>query len=446
VIEIKPFKGITYNKDLIKNMSLVIAPPYDVISPEDQEHLYEQSPYNVVRLIRGKELPQDNEDINSSIRANEYFQKWLKEGILIQDNEECFYAIQEEYRLEDGRKRERKGFYALFRLEDFEKGSIYPHEKTLSGPKEDRLRLMKACSANFSPVFSLYSDPQQRIKGFFDESVLNNKPAIEFLSQNSILQRIWRVCEPSVCENIRKAMQNQKIFIADGHHRYETALIYQKIMGEKTGQVNALRPFDYCLMYFTNTEDEGLSILPYHRVVKNIPQELLNSLESRLKEWFNVKVISFDGIAVTEPSARKNLISLMAGSGAYTHTFGLYMGAHRYNLLALKSDVDIDRIVPGKGSKAWKRLDVNILHSLLFETILGISSEDFEKKGTLSFISDTAKAINLVKTKEYQAAFLVNPTKIEQVLDVSVRQEKMPQKSTFFYPKLQSGLVIRRID
>ncbi len=233
--EIRPFKGIFYNKDLITNLSLVIAPPYDVISPSDQDHLYEQSPYNIVRLIKGREFPEDNGEENVYRRANQYFQSWLMERLLIEDLDEAIYICQDEYKLHDGMRKVRKGFFALFRLEDFGSGSIYPHERTLAGPKESRFRLMKACSANFSPIFSLYSDPDRKVEQVM-EGVFAFSPDIQILSQERILHRLWKITDPKCCRKIMEAMKGQKIFIADGHHRYETALNYQRFMRRNTDQ------------------------------------------------------------------------------------------------------------------------------------------------------------------------------------------------------------------
>ncbi len=443
---IKPFRGIFYNKEIINNISLIIAPPYDVISPEEQERLYERSPYNIVRLIKGKDLPHDSESANSSTRANEYFNEWLKERVLIRDTDEAIYASWDEYNLEDGTKKIRKGFYALFKLEDFGDGGIFPHEETLVAPKEDRFRLMKACSANFSPIFSLYSDPERRINQLLKEKVWSGNPDIEILSQQRILHKLWRITNPLTLQEIIEAMKGQNVFIADGHHRYETALRYQKFLKQESGAKKDLQPYDYCLMYFTNTEDKGLTILPYHRVVKNLSPYLLDNIVQKLQEWFNVRAINFDGIRVTELMARRELVRFISKSGIDHPAFGMFKGNNKYYVLVLKSDVKIDEIVDGKGSKAWKTLDVNILHSLIFNKILGISSNDFEKQGTLVFVSDLTNALDLVNMRKSQAAFLVNPTRIEQVVNVALNREKMPQKSTFFFPKLPSGLVIRKID
>jgi len=444
VAEIKPFKGIIYNKDTIVNPSLVIAPPYDVISPEHQDQLYEQSPYNIVRIIKGKEFPDDNESDNTYVRANRYFQEWLREDVLHEDPEEAIYACQDEYRLPDGSKNVRKGFLALFRLEDFGTGTIYPHERTLAGPKEGRFRLMKACSANFSAVFSLYSDPDKQSERIM-ERIWKSPPDIDLLSQERILHRVWKITDPVHCDALVKAMASQRIFIADGHHRYETALNYQRLMKETKGSTGNVAPYDYCLMYFSNTDDEGLSILPYHRMVNNISWDLLETLPERVKEWCDVKHIPFDGIAITEAAARRDLTRLMALMGSKRPTFGFFTGDRRYTIFALRHHTDINDIVPGEGSRVWKSLDVNILHSLIFERILGISAVDFERKGTLSFTPDMIKSIDCVNMKRSQAALFVNPTSIDQVKMVALNGEKMPQKSTFFYPKIPSGLVMRKI-
>ena len=442
--EIRPFKGILYQKGMIPNLSLVIAPPYDVISSEDQDRLYEQSSHNIIRLIKGKGSPKDNDQDNTNTRANEVFQKWLRDGVLAEDPDEAIYACQDVYKLTDGIQKVRKGFIALFKLEAFGSGSIYPHERTLAGPKEDRFQLMKACSANFSSIFSLYSDPEGKTEEIL-KGIWSQPPDMEILSQERILHRLWKINDPPVCKKIQDAMAGQKVFIADGHHRYETALRYQSFRKEKGGMKDGNLPYDYCMMYFSNTEDPGLSILPYHRIVKNLPQDLLDHLEERLKTWFDIKRIYFDGIAITESAARKQLLHWMTQIGRERSTFGLYMGHQRYYTLSLKRSVNIEEIVPGEGSMVWKSLDVNILHSLIFEKMLHISSQDFEKKKTLSFVSDLNKAINLVNIRNCQAAFLVNPTSMNQVKAVAINGEKMPQKSTFFYPKLPSGLVIRRI-
>jgi len=440
---IAPFRGYLYNKEKISNLELVVAPPYDVINPDQQEAYYQKHPYNIIRLILGKEEPDDNERENKYTRAANFFTLWKKNNILIRVPNPAIYFYVQTFKLSSEETRTRKGVICLFKLEEFSSGVIFPHERTLSKPKVDRLNLTIACKANFNPIFSLYSDPNFTIEHKIDIWG-KTTPYIDIVDDQGVSQKLWVVDDPAVINEVKSVLKDKKILIADGHHRYETALNYQKIMQEKYPNLTGKETFNYTLMYFTNMEDPGLVILPTHRLLKEIKFDLDGFLK-RAQLYFDIQTIPFT--LENEEQERKKVLAKMQNEARQRYLIGLIAKNSRsYFLLRLKGFELVDRIIPAQKSEALRQLDANIMEHLVFNHLLGISGSDSAWEDQVVFVHTDREAMDLIKSGKFEVAFLVNPTRIEQVKEVVAQGGIMPQKSTYFFPKLLSGLVINPLS
>ncbi|MBI3582671.1 MAG: DUF1015 domain-containing protein [Nitrospinae bacterium] len=446
--KIIPFKGILYNKEKIRDMKDVVAPPYDVISPAEQEELYKRHENNVVRLILGKESNSDTSDNNRYTKARDSFDSWQRDSILIKDAFPSIYVYSQEYHLgetEGFEKKRRLGFIALSKLEDFGEGKIHPHENTLAKPKEDRLKLMQHCNANFSSIFGLFSDPSKRIDSVLKD-YMRHSPLYDLVDDAGMRHTLWAIRDNRAIQIITGVMSDKQVFIADGHHRYETAINYRNEMRGKLPNFSGEELYNYVMMYFTNTNSEGLSILPIHRLVSNLSDFDKKEIVKKAGEFFNIEKLSFN--ESDEKAVRKRLFSDMKERGEKEHIFGMYIGDDDYILLTLKEggQEEVNSKQYGVGSKQVKKLDVTILHTLLIEKILGISEKSLAEQKNITYTISWDEAIKDVKAGKYQIALFLNPTKIEEVKDVAAAGEKMPQKSTFFYPKLITGLVMNKLE
>ncbi|MFC1566239.1 DUF1015 domain-containing protein [bacterium] len=422
--KIVPIKGITYNQKKA-NIQDVTAPPYDVIDPKEQNQLYKKSVNNVVKLILGKESKKDTKKNNKYTRASKYFHDWVKKGILEQDSEPCLYFYRQDFKFE-GKKYSRTGFICGVKIEPLFKGTVYPHERTLSKPKADRLNLMRACSANFSQVFSLYEDKNKKIETII-KKIAKRKPHVDFVDNHKERNRVWKVSDASIIMSIQKLMTNKKLFIADGHHRYETALNYSK---EMKGKNNGLS--DYVMMFLCSMENPGLAVFPTHRLV-NLNKMTLNVLLEKLAEYFDIKKI-----------ARNKMDTLMKKEFTKGNiSFSLYDGKSIY-FLVLKDKNSLKKII--KGSKAYCELDVAVLESLVFEDVLKFSKKDIAEQKYLKYVKDLGQTLKMVKSKKFDVGFVMNPPTVKQIESVALNLETMPQKSTYFYPKLLSGLVLNGFE
>ncbi len=423
--EIKSFRGYVYNQSKM-NLQDVVAPPYDVITPEQRARLYERSPYNIVRLILGRE-----EDRYTS--AAKHLEEWQRKAILVRDQKPTVYTLHQIFEGPEGRQMNRKGFIAVCRLEEFEKKIILPHEKTLAQPLEDRFKLIKATNANFSQVFTLYSDPEKRIDRILN-GISKSELAADVLFED-VQNKMWRLQDMTLIQEVQKCMSDKQVLIADGHHRYETALAYRDYMRSRNPRHTGKELYNYVMMFFTNIDDEGLVIYPTHRVIHLLkdfdPQDFLK----RLDEYFIVHEF------------RDNQ-SLMVGlNSSSVSSFGLVMqNDSRHFLLTLKPTISPTEIIDNKIPHEVKELDVTILHVLILKNLLKISTEAEDLKLNIDYVKDAELATEAVRNGRAQLAFIVNPTKIERVRAVAKAGHRMPQKSTYFYPKLLSGLVINKLS
>jgi uncharacterized protein (DUF1015 family) len=431
--EIAPFRGLLYNAKKIGDASRVVAPPYDVISREDQEKLYKRSPYNVVRLI----LSQEPEPYDGVARL---FDEWQREGILVRDEKPAIYFLRQRFSLKDKQEKERSGFLAVARLEDFSSGAIRPHEGTLAAPKEDRLRIMLSTHANLSPIFALYDDPKQTINRLLAEHTQGSAPHLEAKEEKNGTGRLWRIDDPELIAMARREIAEAPLFIADGHHRYEAALNYRDRMRAEKPGATGREAFNYIMMFFANTRDEGLVILPTHRLVRALPPIPFQQLEEELMRYFYV-----EPYPKTAEGQRAFLRALQAQGKKHRVIGASFKRDPRYLILRLKNKRFMQRLAADL-SAPLRELDVSVLHRLVLDHIFGFKPEDQVKDGAISYSQDEEKVLQALDKEDYAAAFILNATKAEEIMAVSLAGEKMPQKTTYFYPKLIDGLVMNKLD
>ncbi len=440
---VAPFKGITYNPIFMQDISRLVTPPYDVISPEEQEFYYQEHPNNVIRLILGKKKMGDSDWDNRYTRAAEYFARWEREGILVRDQEPAIYITSLTYDAGNGLgKKTRWGFIALVRIEDQDSKVILPHERTFSAHKEDRLKLMRACHAHFSQIFGLYEDDDRRIIKAFSQFVAE-EPLCSFTFRDGTEHKMWVVHDPEFFELVARVMEKKVIFIADGHHRYETARNYRNLMRARYGKKPPNRSYEYVMMYLTNMADPGLTILPSHRLIRRVTGFNLQDFIEKARAWFNVEELRLSGNHISSDASL--IRSALTGHGQATTMIVFYpKGDHRCYAMELKEgarDQMGDDLHP-----ALKKLDVLVLSRFLLQKGLGFTREELDDDENFHYQSSLTRALEAVMTGGYDMAFFLNPTSMEHVKEVAANLLVMPRKSTFFYPKVLTGLVFNKID
>jgi len=437
-----PFRGIRYNPKQIERPEEVVAPPYDVINPKEQEDLYQRHPNNVVRLILGKILPNDDDQDNRYTRAAASYKGWQEEGVLIQDTEPMFYIYCQEFQDDKGNPVKRKGFFGLAKLADFGEGTVYPHERTLQKPKEDRFQLMKACEANLSSIFTLYPDQDGQIDKILEKE-MENTPLVTVPEIDGVKNTLWGIKNPEAIRAINGAIQDKSLFIADGHHRYETALMYRNHMREKYPEDKGERAFNYLLVYCNNFFDPGLIVLPIHRLVHSVKSFSEGKFLSAMEELFDVQPVS---VPEKDHVGIYNVVSSALAEGKEKGTrLGVVMASGKTYLCEVKDRGKIEEALQGV-DPALRGLDITVLHSIILEGILGITREAQAKQENLVYIKSNPDGVRQVLNGEGQMCFLLNPTPAQKVQEVSLAGQTMPQKSTFFFPKILSGMLINPID
>jgi len=436
VAEILPFRGVLYDPAKVGDVTAVVAPPYDVIGPAEQAALYERHPCNIVRLELGLEHPGDGPQDNRYTRAKRFLEEWLRGRVLRRVGLPAIYLYAVEYRLPSGAVRTMRGFLSLVKLEEFGTGRIFPHENTRAAAKDDRYQLLETCRSNFSPIFSLYSDPAGDIIRTL-EAADGGRPRLAVTDSDGGHHRLWTVTDPAALERVVAAMKPLPLFIADGHHRYESALRYRNAQRKAHGGSGTL-PSDWVLMYFSNLDDPGLTILPTHRVLPGPLPCPVAAIRQRLAEPFTLAAFPFT--KETEPAVRvKFLNALHAAQATEAHVMGLVVrGEPRYDLLTLNPAGQTPL-----GPSARERLDVSILQQLVFREALRLTPQDEDR---LVYIKDAEDAMAAVARGEGELAFLLNPPKVAEVKDVARVGDRMPHKSTYFYPKPLTGLVLNVMD
>jgi uncharacterized protein (DUF1015 family) len=422
--EISAFLGIRYNQEIVKDMAAAVCPPYDIVSPEQQKAYYEKSDYNVIRLEHGMAQPGDNKSNNRHTRACTTFNQWLKDRVLLRDHVPSFYIHEHCFTYQNIRKR-RLGLTACVRLEPWEKKSIFPHENTVPGIKSDRLELMRACHVNFSPLLGLYEDMGQKVTKLITVQA-GRKPAIDF-SLDGETHKLWVANEPEFVQRVSHFLASKPIYIADGHHRYETALVYRDERRQRAKNLKGNEAFNFVMMTLVSFSDSGLVVLPVHRLVRNLSPDSLPALKSAVEAYFETASVPLGEGALPEVA------------GASTRVLGLEPG----NLVALKvkQPSALKDLMPEGHSEAYKRLDISIVQHLIINKL-----NETDKASSIAYISDTMEARQLVENGEYQLAFLLNPIPVSTIKTIADSNDKMPGKSTYFYPKLPTGLVINQLE
>lgn len=440
---LKPFSGLLYNREKVNDLQLVVAPPYDVITSEQQIRYHAQHPWNIIRLDLGKEEPADNEKENKYTRAASFLATWQAAQVLVRSPRPSLYFYTQDFALPDEEPRTRKGFIAQVRLEELGSGVVLPHERTLSKPKTDRLNLTLACGATFNPIFVLYSDPALEVERQI-EVIGKNAPYIDVTDESRVRHRLWVVENPSLLAQVTALIAPKTLLIADGHHRYETALNYRNLMRSQHPIYSGEEGFNYTMMYLTNMHDAGLVILPTHRLVRNLGFQCAEFC-TKARKYFEVEAVPF--AAETDAQVRRAVISALRKEAGGRYAFALTCAQENsYFLFRLKDYALLEGLMDKGLSPALQRLDVSIMENLVFRELLGITCDDPQREEDFEFAHTDAEAVSLVRSGKCEVAFLVNPTRIEQVQEVVSQGRLMPQKSTYFFPKLLSGLVINKID
>ena len=414
-------------------MADVTAPPYDVISPAMQDELYQKHPCNVVRLILNRSEPGDESDQDRYTRAADFLRNWLSDGILMQERDECIYAYDQEFDWE-GQHYVRRGFMARVRLEEFGTGQIFPHEETMSGPKADRLALIQACRTGLSPIFGLYPDEAEQADGLL-RGLTAGLTALETTDELGVLHRMWPASGREGINQLRDLLREKPVFIADGHHRYETALNYRNWLRE-TGELSpddTTSPANFVLMHFVAMSDPGLAILPTHRLVSGLPELPAADISEILSPCFTI-----EEIGVGAEAAQQTWEFIEADGGQAV--FGLCSPTDGIWLLARLKDGSAMDEIAADHSEAWRELGVSVLHSLVLGHLIGgLYPEDEPQFKYVHRLSEVTEAVD---GHTCELACLVPPARIENVQQIASGFEKMPPKSTYFYPKLLSGLVL----
>jgi uncharacterized protein (DUF1015 family) len=432
--DVRPVPGIRYAAT--EDLAALVTPPYDVISPEAQERYYARDPHNIIRLELGRDEPGDDSLNNTYTRAATLFAEWRLEGVMRQDTP-SLYAYEQTFSVADAARR-RMGLLARVRLEPWVARVILPHERTMSKPKDDRLKLMHACAANLSPLMSLYDDPDQELSAILNEAT-TGAPTSDFADDAGERHRLWRLDDPALAQTVAAFFAPRQLYIADGHHRYETSLTYRDEVRAERKETFADDATDFVLMSLTAIEDAGLVVLPTHRILRSVSADDLLALPDRLERHFTVTPLEGDSTeawrgALVEAEANAPSIALVTRDGAWLATLN---DAGR----AAMANVTVEGQTPGA---AWRALDVAVLQALVFGEALGVTPDEIRAGDRVTYTRDAEAAVNAVRTGTDGAslAALLIPTPPEAMRDVAQAGDRMPQKSTYFYPKLITGLVI----
>jgi len=436
--QIFPFHGTLYDTTVAGDIKQIVAPPYDIIDAAGQQALYDRNPHNIIRLEFGIERQGDNPSDNRYTRAAGALQDWLTSGALKRDQEPAIYYHTVEYRppFSDPNAPTKllRGFLAVVKLEALDSGHIYPHENTRAAAKTDRLNLIQACGANFSPIWSLYSDPQGAVIGQLEAEVKGKPAHYDFEDDDGFRERLWVVTNPTILKHVAEAMHSKPLFIADGHHRYETALNYQKLR-RQSDNPSGLQPYDRVLMLLAPLEDPGLTVLPTHRLLTT-PVPSYDQIRTLLSETFDFQ--EFPYTDATQTTARTQFISALRTNGQTAPVFGLALkGDARYVTLTLKAAHR-----PSAQASPRAKLDVSLLQQLIVTKLCPSQSE----QEAIVYTKDDHEALDWAAKGTGTAALLLNATKVSEIQAVATAGERMPHKSTYFYPKPLTGLVINVMD
>ena len=430
MVALKPFRGWRYDLGVVGDPASVLCPPYDLITPELQQSLRGLSPYNVVHLEAGEGLDWNAPAVDQYSGTASLFQEWTRKGVLRRDAEPCYYLLRQEFQ-HQGREWSRLGLIACLRLEEYENRHVLPHEYTESPAIRDRVSLMEACGANFSPIMALYQDPEGVLASIFQQAMVES-PVLDVRDISGQSSTLWRIVDTGILESISRFFQDREVFLADGHHRYEAAMQYRlERVDQETGTVLSERAYNYVMMTMIGFDDSGLLVLPYHRILGGLSHDKYTQVQERLHQIFEVNPVVSEG--KEGPDA---LVEEVAHRGINRHAMGMVTpGDKGFSILTQRPGVDWQHWGPLAASEAW------ILEEQVLKPVLGNTTLDH-----LGYIHDHHEAVKLVASGASQAAFLLKPFPMDQFQEIVGKGHRLPRKSTFFYPKLPTGLVINQLD
>jgi len=445
--QLYPFRAFRYNPARAP-FDCVLTQPYDKISPAMQEKYYAADPHNLIVVEKGRAYLGDTPQNNVYTRAATALHDWIRNNVVVQDPEPAFYAYTQEYTVPGTEERRtRHGFIGAGKLEEYSAGVVFRHEHTLSGPKADRLELLRHTKTHTGQLFMLYSDAEKRIDAILAEVESAAAPATEMRDEYGVVHRLWLIAKPQRVAAIQKAMEQQKLVIADGHHRYETALNYRNERRTREGKVEPDAPYERAMMTFINTRSEGLTILPTHRVAAHVHDFSWTSMRRHLEPWFTAEAFPFSGSGERSEAKKKFLARLT--SAREKRAIGVYPAVEAqkraFYVLTLREGASLAQLLPNV-SPLQRELDVVLLHEGILEPALGITPQAVTAEANLTYEREALAALDAVDSGRAQISFLLNPCDVEQVMKIATAGEVMPQKSTDFYPKLMSGITMYRVD
>ncbi len=434
-----PFTGLRYNPRYVPDLSVVMTPPYDVISATERETYLASNPYNMIHLILGTEYESDTADNNRFTRAAAALQQWRRDGVLLQEEQPAIYLYQQDFVFE-GQPERRSGFICRVRLEDYQAQVIFPHETTFAAPKADLLRLWQACQANVSQVFAVYIDAARTLEAVF-APVLAQPAQLDVHHWGEGRHRLWVITDPAVITLVQQTLRQQALVIADGHHRYETALALRDMMRQQCPQGGEAAPYEFIMMYCANVYDPGVVALPTHRLIQQMPMPQLEASLQRLGDWVHVEVDRRTTESLEQWQRR--LVQRLHADQEPGSIFALYAGGDRCFLLTISAAAAVQRVTPADASEAWKQLDVSVLHHALLPALEALApgahpAVTYARAGDAVFQAVARETCDL--------AVVMRPIRLEHMVQVAMGGERLPPKSTYFYPKLPTGLVINSFD
>ncbi|MCX5841094.1 MAG: DUF1015 domain-containing protein [Deltaproteobacteria bacterium] len=435
--EVIPFQMVHYNPDYSESLSNLITPPYDVISPEEQESFYNANPNNIIRLVLGKQFAGDTDENNRYTRAANTLKKWMTDHVLVRKPKPGFTLYQMEFKQPDGTWRRLDGLVGLVKVDDYGVGKVLPHEKTYMGPKKDQLELLRACKANLTPIHAMFDDPDEVILKLYG-SFLQSKPKQEVKDSDQTIHRTWTICDKESLDSIAEFLRGKSLFIADGHHRYETSLAYCREV-EAQNPITSDQSHKYVMMYLTSMSHPGLTILPAHRMLNGLPNLSKDVFLAKLRDYFDIREVSFENNDIEAASeALSSELNKYADVGGL---FGMVInGEKKFYLLSLRDSKVNPPILDSSIPEAINNLDVTILRELILGHGFGLDKGNSE--GHIEYTPSLSAAINKALLGDVQVSFILNPTRVDQMRRAAELGYKLPHKSTYFYPKISSGLVL----
>jgi uncharacterized protein (DUF1015 family) len=436
---VMPFAGWRYNPQFIPALDAVMTPPYDVISAAEREAYLASGPYSMIHLILGAEHEADNANDNRFTRAATRLRQWQRDGILQRDSAPAIYLYQQDFMV-DGQRRTRRGFIARVRLADYAEGVIFPHETTFAGPKADLLQLWQACRANLSQIFAVYRDAAQTLEAVF-APIVAQPPQCHVPHWGEGSHRLWVVTDADMIGRVQDVMRDKALVIADGHHRYETTLALRDVLRQRHPASDAAAAYEYVMMYCANVYDPGVVALPTHRLLHGFEVTKLDHVLQGLADWVQIDVDQRGEASLEQWQQR--LVQRLQGFQGQGSPLAFYAGGDRCYILTVAAAAALARVKPAAASERWKQLDVSVLHHALLPALEALVPE---AQPTLTYARSGDEVLQAVARGACDAAIMMRPTSLEQMVAVAMGGERMPQKSTYFYPKLPTGLVINGFD